>query len=107
MPTSGEAVTNALRDPSYVYTVVAITYEKSDAQLELAHATYFHFEELGLPVAYPLTDSGRIYVLVGVGKTQAELYDVQERVRTARDPDGRPTEYAGAYIVRIENVLPR
>jgi hypothetical protein len=107
VPAAGEAVNAALQDRANAHTVVAIAYENSESQRELANATYLHFEALGLPVAYPMTYSGKIYILVGAAPTQAELGWVQDAVRSASDPDGRPTEYAGAYVVRIDSVMPR
>jgi hypothetical protein len=107
LPAAGEEATAALHDTRNVYTIVAVTYENTDAQLALANATYFHFEALGLPVAHPMRWQGQILVLVGAARTQAELTRIHRIVRESPDPDGRPSQYESAYLTRIDSVLPR
>lgn len=104
---AGEPVNDALRDPRNAFTVLAVTYGDSEAERDLAYATYYHFAELGLPVAYPVTLSSYIYVLVGAAPSRADLGSLRDAVRAARDPDGRAEEYAEAYVVGIDSVFPR
>ncbi len=103
----GEPVNGALRDPANAFTVLAVTYGASEGELDLAYATYYHFAELGLPVAYPVKFAGYLYVLLGAAPSRADLLALRDGIRGLEDPDGREGEYAEAYIVGIDNVFPR
>lgn len=93
----------AFRDPAMRYTILAITYEKSEVNEGLALATYDLLVAEGFPAIRPVDDGKRIYVFVGAAATTAELKDLQGEVASLRSGPGGRYEFRGAFLVNLDD----
>ena len=97
----------ALRDPANNYTVQAVEYaDQRDIFRSYAQATYKTLLEAGLPVVKPLLTDGKILLVVGAGKTAAELKSLIRDLQQVPDPRGSGRLLQDPYVVQIRRVLP-
>jgi len=97
----------ALRDPANNYTVQAVEYaDQRDIFRSYAQATYETLLEAGLPVVKPLLTDGKILLVVGAGKTAAELKSLIRDLQQVPDPRGSGRLLQDPYVVQIRRVLP-
>jgi len=94
------AAGRAFLDPTNIFTVVAITYDDSDAGRDLAVSTYRHLEAAGFDVVYPRRKSGKLLIFVGASAGYRDLESVEGELRRTRGPNGR-LPFTGAYRVNI------
>ncbi|MFT5049956.1 MAG: hypothetical protein ACI8QZ_001349 [Chlamydiales bacterium] len=94
------AAGRAFLDPSNIFTVVAITYDDSEAGCERAISTYRHLEATGFDVVYPRRKSGKLLIFVGAAPGYRDLESVEGELRRTRGPSGR-LPFTGAYRVNI------
>ncbi|MAE46482.1 MAG: hypothetical protein CMJ86_06260 [Planctomycetes bacterium] len=97
----------ALRDPSNHYTVQAVEYaDQRQTFQNYAQATYRTLIEAGLPAVQPLLTHGKILLVVGAGKTAAELKSLIKQLQQVPDPRGSGRLLPDPYVVPIHRVLP-
>ena len=97
----------ALRDPANNYTVQAVEYADQRATFQsYAQATYNTLKKAGLPVVQPLLTDGKILLVVGAGKTAAELKSLIRDLQQVPDPRGSGRLLPDPYVVPIQRVLP-
>lgn len=98
---------SALFDPANLYTVIVASYTKgkSNANQDLAWATYQHLKDEGVAVFPPVESGNLLVVLAGAAPTKAELEATEAKVR-ALVRDGE-TPYLDAYRVQIDKLIPR
>lgn len=97
----------ALRDPANHYTVQAVEYADQRATFQsYAQATYNTLKKAGLPVVQPLLTDGKILLVVGAGKTAAELKSLIRDLQQVPDPRGSGRLLPDPYVVPIQRVLP-
>ncbi len=107
VPTSLLAPDAALRDPSNHYTVQAVEYaDQRQTFQNYAQATYRTLIEAGLPAVQPLLTHGKILLVVGAGKTAAELKSLINQLQQVPDPRGSGRLLPDPYVVPIHRVLP-
>jgi hypothetical protein len=95
---------SALFDPANLQTVIVASYSKTSE--DLAWATYEHLREARLPVFPPVESRNLVIVLAGAAPTAAELRPTEAAVK-ALSRDGKKKDYADAYTVRIDTLIPR
>lgn len=97
----------ALRDPANHYTVQAVEYANQRATCKsYAQAAYNTLKKAGLPVVQPLLTDGKILLVVGAGKTAAELKSLIRDLKQVPDPNGSGRLLPDPYVVPIQRVLP-
>lgn len=96
----------ALKDPRNRFTVMAVTYQDTEEQREMARATFSHLRRSGFPVFRPYLRKGRVLLMVGAAPRQSDLEDLQTRLRALRSPRGA-LEFEDAYLVAIEDYVQR
>lgn len=89
--------------PENLHTVVVAAY--SNANQDLAWATYEHLREEGLTVFPPVASRNLVLVLAGAAPSTAELAKTLTSVRAALR-NGK-AEYDDAYLARIDTLIPR
>lgn len=104
---SGPGVEQALQNQANQYTVLAVTYGRSEAEEGYAQSTIDHFAKAGLPVARMVRSRDHLHVLLGAAPTRAELETLKASVRDQSDPAGRRGAYDSAYVVPIDTYLRR
>ncbi len=104
---SGPGVEQALQNQVNQYTVLAVTYGRSEAEEGYAQSTIDHFAKAGLPVARMVRSRDHLHVLLGAAPTRAELENLKASVREQSDPAGRRGAYDSAYVVPIDTYLRR
>lgn len=105
----GQAFDARLRDPANAYTLVAITYNDTAANLELAAELSRHLRGEGFEASDPIRygTSRKYVVVVGAAATADQLRSTNERLRSTRDPSGRAGSFADAFAVSISSILVR
>lgn len=105
----GLAFEARLRDPANNYTLVAITYNDTAANLDLAAELSRHLRGEGFEASDPIRfgTTRKYVVVVGAAPTADQLRSTTERLRSTRDPSGRPGSFADAFAVSISNILVR
>jgi hypothetical protein len=108
-PASSEPIAaqtpDALQDPANRYTIVVAAYDLSSQAF--AFSTQDQLADLGLPV-WPVAQRGKHYiVLVGAAPDSKDLAELQRRVASLADWNGKPNAYADAYVARIDDLIDR
>ncbi|MBI1382788.1 MAG: hypothetical protein GC161_17075 [Planctomycetaceae bacterium] len=105
----GLALEARLRDPANAYTLVAITYNDTAANLELAAELSQHLRSEGFEASDPIRygTTRKYVVVVGAAPTADQLRSTTERLRATRDPSGRAGSFADAFAVSISSILVR
>lgn len=86
-------------DPATKVTVLAITYDESPGNVDLAFEAYESLIDLGLPAMRPYPWDGRVFVFVGGGETRDELEGLLRTVRAVRHPRTGAADFRSAYLV--------
>jgi hypothetical protein len=98
-------MTRALADPANRYTVLAVTYVRTNRNHRWAQDYVSHFAGQDLPVAPPQIVDDQILVLVGASPSKEGLDELLARVRATPDVGGRQGAFASAYVVPIDERL--
>ncbi len=86
-------------DEATKFTVMAITYDNSPGNVDLASDAYKLLISEGLPALRPYLWEDRIFVFVGGAESMGELDDALRRVKAIRDPRTGAAEFRSAYLV--------
>ncbi|QDV08231.1 hypothetical protein Poly30_37670 [Planctomycetes bacterium Poly30] len=89
--------------PAMRFSILAITYTRTQAHAQLAMETYDYLYEEGFPVIHPIEKDSRIYLLVGAARTQAELMQLRTEIRELRSARSGAQEFRSAMLVNIDS----
>jgi hypothetical protein len=98
---------SGLYNSANLYTVLAITYTDVPSNQGLAKKISEYLREQGLPAFEPISNKGRIEILVGAAETQGALQDLTSRLRKTRGPSGNTFDFQSAYVDNIDNHVKR
>lgn len=90
-------------DPAMRFTVMAITYDDSPDNRELAKRASQTLAGEGLPALPPWGYEDRVFVFVGAAATTSELKEVLHKVRAVRNRRTGAAEFSSAYVVNIDD----
>lgn len=97
------AADDAFLDPANRFTVLAITYSRSDTSLGLAWAAYDRLSEAGLPVVKPRERGGRIFLFVGAAEAKGQLLSLVTRLKAFEGGSGDAYPFRSSFVVNLDD----
>jgi hypothetical protein len=94
----------AFRSAEMKFSIMAITYTRTEAHAKLAMETYDLLYDEGFPVIHPISKGSRIFVFVGASKTKEELKGLTQELKELRTDSKRKLRpFRSAYLVNIDS----
>ncbi|MEM8710749.1 MAG: hypothetical protein AAGG01_07330 [Planctomycetota bacterium] len=91
----------AFQDPENKFSILAITYTRTEAHAQMALETYDLLNQERFPAIHPIQRGSRIYVFVGAAKTMGELEGLRDDLRELENSRSGRREFRSAYLVNI------
>lgn len=94
----------AFRSAEMKFSIMAITYTRTEAHAKLAMETYDLLYDEGFPVIHPVSKGSRIFVFVGASRTKDELKGLTQELKELRTDSKRKLRpFRSAYLVNIDS----
>ncbi len=103
---TGPVLTHAdmmFQDAKMNFTILAITYTRTEAHAQLAMETYNLLHDEGFPVIHPIEKGSRIYVFVGAAEKMGDLEGLKQELQDLRSGQRREAHpFRTAYLVNTD-----
>ena len=103
---AGPVLTQAdriFRSAEMKFTILAITYTRTEAHGQLAMETYDYLTDEGFPVIHPIEKGSRIFIFVGAAANLGELDGLTQELKELRsDRRSKIRPFRTAYPVNID-----